>query len=306
MGAGYAVRPIVQTIGGEDFPYVLPNWSFWRSDRQDLLNDAIEANNEETIWHVHCDPPGLASVLRRSCPSAKIILDVHDVTWGWGAEPTELDSLDLKAADHVIVPSQAYKRRSPHKSTTLIRSGYMNTVPHTGYIGGFVYEGGLSNGGWRDHREIFRKLSKIQPVYAYSAEADRVGPYYEAAGISIQNVDYFAMPDALAKHNYSLVIGPTESNPRYLSAWPNKYAESLASGLPILTCGIPEVAEHVRRTKCGRAYFSFDEMLEDAKTLPFPEAFKEGIETARNELSPATVAGLLDKVYSSVLGMNRL
>ena len=270
-----------KSFGHQDMISLVGPVAHWQTE-EDLLSTLWGATAEDT-YHVHAEPTdqaGLAHFIRKSLgDKAVIVLDVHDSAWGAGQKAHPLEQLDLDAADAVIVPSTVYQNRlRGTRASIVIPSGCL-VSPDDGIetglprLGGIVYEGGIGINDWRDYTTLFSDLSDAGvPVFCYSTSSAETVCHYHRTGVVMQFRHYRDLMVQLTRHDWALVCPPDDGNVQWDAARPNKFYESLAAGLPILTYGCKDVAEAITQShpRVGIIFKNRAELVEWAKGRTSP------------------------------------
>ncbi len=253
--------------------YMLPAFSLYENENDFALKLQMHAEQADII-HVHNMPDWMVWRAKDICPDKPVVYDVHDIP-SIMAPADVLTRDELKAfvsADAYVFPSMSYELFAlktygqAQKPSTVLYSmctkGMFPEVDEFPRSNGIVYEGlisvpetrpaGVARLEYGDFRGFVENLCmkhKI-PFHIY-AGSNSWWPYYQHTGVCIHpSTPYFDLLRELTRYEWAYV-GPAKPCEQWNMAMPNKFFESIAAGVPILTCGAAEVAEWVAKYKIG-------------------------------------------------------
>lgn len=296
----------------------------------DQFRDTIK-NLKFDIWQCNNEPAWPTYTVREIHPKAKIVFDYHDSNkWRMKATQNEIsgekiswynEEIAVMVADGIIVPSMACKKelqtRSKKPIIWLPPATPLTWYPTRafGYFGGIVINGGMSMvktykdghedvDAWRNYTELVKYLVEKVEVYLYSPswKADASDPlhnHYYNLGAHLGKLNVMELLRRLGEHTWN-VVGNWQEHPSHVWQYSmaNKFFEAIASGIPSVSFGCPEMDKMIEKYDIGIVVEHPDELL---KRWDEHIEKRKNLYLCRRELSMEKFIGRSIKLYEEVL-----
>jgi len=255
-----------------------PKTTTYYNGTHESLHRALELYKDVDIVYVHSEPSWTVFEVRRSLPSKKIVLDIHDAQIWRTTNPayqSAEERLAFRWVDGLVVPSYACKRILKSPLPSVVLPPYVNEAFYVTESwqrkGGIVYEGriDLSSSPEFMNYSKFTKLCKAFddvgiPFHIYvpiSNRNDEIRKEYADKCILHKPLSFDSMVTALGFHDWGL-CGNLDNFREWNVAMPNKLFEYMAGGIPIIALNAKEVGTFVEKHGIGISVKTIDEIKE--------------------------------------------
>ncbi|RLC65545.1 MAG: hypothetical protein DRI01_00600 [Chloroflexi bacterium] len=234
------------------------------------------------ILHVHNDPDSLIVHAGEVKGNRKLVFDVHDSNFVRHNHKTRQEKMAFAAADGYIFPSEGYKdilvetfskyvKDKPYAVVWPLCNEDMLAINPLPRVRGIVYQGNIHAPvadvqlrlPYRIYTEFTAELTqKGIPFHIYPGSMyPEMKHYHNLGALLYEPAEYLQLLRQLTRYDWGL-CGAQVKHRQWNLAWPNKLAEYLIAGIPVLVYNAETCAKFVREEEVGIVVNSIDELVE--------------------------------------------